>query len=195
MDVLWANFPGCECLKRILLACGFDNEFSLCSIDKDAINLIESHLNENREIIQNLDGCHKQFYEKQTRIKLLPGHYLTLSKLPEFIKSNSSESKKLVEKNHPAFSSVLSAMVTTALDNHNKPPNTQRYPKLLTDFAMYTYLSSGKASYKMTCRNLPLPKESTICKLLNISGCNAFDIFYGSCLCLIDEPRLFFTHM
>lgn len=166
MDVLWTNFPGCECLKRILLACGFDNKFSLSNIDNDAINLIEAHLNENREIIQNLDGCHKHFYEKQTRITLLPGHHLTLSKLPEFIKTKSYDTSTELENNHPAFSSVLSSMVSTALDNYNKPPNTHRYPKLLSDFATYTYLSSGKASYKMICRNLPLPKESTICKLL-----------------------------
>lgn len=170
MDVFWANFPGCECLKRILLDCGFDNEFSISIINNDAINLIEAHLNENREIVQNLGGCHKQFYEKQTRIALLPAHTLTLSKLPEFIKSKSNELKN----NHPAFSSVLSAMVNTASKNYQKHPNAHRYPKLLHDFAMYTYLTSGKASYKMICRNLPLPRESTISKLLKNLGCNAF---------------------
>lgn len=126
--------------------------------------MIEAHINENREIIQKIDCSHKQMYERITRFTLLPGHRLTLSNLPEFFKSKSYDTE--LKKNHPAFSSVLSTMVTTALDNYNKPPNTHRYPKLVTDFAMYTYLSSGKASYKMLCRNLPLPKEPTICKLL-----------------------------
>lgn len=157
------NFPGCKCLKQLLLACGFNTKFSLCSINNDSLNLIEAHLNENREIIKNFDCDHKQFYEKQTRFTLLPGHRLTLSKLPEFVKLKSCDNE--LKKNHPAFSSILSEMITTALDNYNKPPNTHRYPDLVTDFAMYTYLSSGKASYKMLCRNLPLPKESTIRKL------------------------------
>lgn len=160
---MWTKFPGCECLKQFLISCGFDSEFSLLNLDDSAITLIDQHLDQNRHLIESLNCSHKQIYSTQPKIQLLPGHRLLLSKLPEFIESQLATKSRNVDVGHQAFSPVLKTMISTALDNYDKPPNTHRYPKLLTDFSIYTYLSSGKSSYKMICRNLPLPKESTVC--------------------------------
>lgn len=126
---------------------------------------MERHIDQNRSIIECLDCCHKQIYVSQTNVKISPGHRAILLNIGEYFKE-ISHSNEPSPTSSTAFSSVMNAMISTGFKNHNKLPNRRRYPKLLTDFAIYTYLSGGKASYKMLCRNLPMPNEGTICKLI-----------------------------
>lgn len=148
------------------MGCGFDSELSLCSINEATIGSIEKHVDENPHILENLDCIHKQIYEKQTKMKFVPGHHLLLLNIPECVKACTKPQNISNEYSIDGFSAVLKAMAQTAENNYRKPPNTRRYPKLLMDFGIYTYLSCGKACYKMLAANLPLPKDVTICECL-----------------------------
>lgn len=148
-------------MQHILIECAFDSEFSLCSIDDNSIKLIENHINDNRNILDNINCDHREMYRAQTTVKLLPGHRTTLLNMKDIFKENKMKEDHAQD---PALSCIMNTMITTARKNW-KPLNTRRYPKLITDFAIYTYLCSGKSSYKMLSKNLPLPQTTTICKL------------------------------
>lgn len=163
-ETFWCDFPGCECIKSILIECGFDNKFSLCNIDEASIQMIEKHIQENPNIIQNLKCNHKEQYEKQSNMKFLPGHNALLLNIKEHIKSQDDKTEYKMD----GCSTVLKSMVLTADDNYQKEPNRRRFPKLLMDFGIYTYLSCGKSCYKMLAENLPLPKVPTICELYHL---------------------------
>lgn len=65
-----------------------------------------------------------------------------------------------------ALSPVMNEMIAVGVANSKKTPNNHEYSKLVSDFGMYSYLASGKSSYRVLCRNLPLPQEATICKIM-----------------------------
>lgn len=74
VDNIWTNFPGCECLKVILVCSGYDNLPSLKCINSDLLIELENHVEENRWMMQNMNCNHKLVYEKQNKYGFLPGH-------------------------------------------------------------------------------------------------------------------------
>lgn len=82
-----SKFP--EPIINILEKCGFDCEIALSEIDADCIDLIEKHLNKNRDLVKST------VYENQDEVKILPGHRQIIASIPEHIKKfKTNQTKK-----------------------------------------------------------------------------------------------------
>lgn len=179
IEGIWKEFPGCECLKIILINSGYDNLASLKSIDSVQLIELEKYVEDNRSIIHGLSCNHKQIYEKKI-FEFLPGHRVLILKwCVDELKMIPTEK---ITENHPAFSPILREIIHCALSNHIKPPNRHRFSEMLMNFSIYIYIMAGKAAYEILCANLPLPKAKTISKSLfnekNILVSNFVHIFF-----------------
>lgn len=74
MDNFWIEFPGCECLKRVLINSGYDNLASLKCISFDLLSELEKDIQKNRHVLQTLNCGHKKAYLEQNTFEFLPGH-------------------------------------------------------------------------------------------------------------------------
>lgn len=163
MDKIWNDFPGCECLKLILINSGYDNLASLNCINCDSLTKLEDDIEKNRQIVENLTCDHKNIYLERDTFQFLPGHRALLI---EWCKNQLKDHQDdLFNKNHPAFSTILSEIIGSALNNYNKSANSHRYSEVLVDFSIYLYIMAGKACYETLSLNLPIPKAGTICTL------------------------------
>lgn len=166
-DKLWNNFPGCKCLKSVLINSGYDNIPSLMCVSDEQLTNLEKHVEENRWITDELTCSHAKSYGTLTKFQFLPGHRVTLldwcqNKLT--CNEPDNETSKFTVDN-AAFSPVLRELIAYALSNHQKPPNSHRFSQLLMDFSIYIYIMAGKACYEILCANLPLPKSGTVGKV------------------------------
>lgn len=166
---LWRTFPSCDCLKQMLLKCGFDSPEYLKGVVKvDELTELEKYIDQDRTIL-NFPVClHKETYANQKTFKFLPFHRILILNWSANADtcSNSIDS---ISIEHPALSPVLREMIRAALSNYKKLPTNNRYPDLLMDFAMYLYIMAGKASYEVICANIPIPKAGTIRKSKNLA--------------------------
>lgn len=145
-------------MKEILRKNGFDSPEHLQGITEEHLNSLEGFISQNRKSSGDVSTqCeHANFYnDKSQNFKFLPGHRILLLDF-----HNSVHSSQTFE--HPAFPILLQNMIETALNNHGKPDNRNRYPELLMDFAIYIYIMAGKACYEVISANLPLPAAVTI---------------------------------
>lgn len=84
-----SKFP--SFIINFLVSSGFDTELALISLKESSIDVIESHLNQNRIFAQ------ATVYEHQQPIKLLPGHKAIILEIPKYVeqlKSNRKGSRK-----------------------------------------------------------------------------------------------------
>lgn len=145
-----------------MIECGFDNGHSLKSINESTIKLVESHVNQNRDILNKLDCRHKESYQQQKQFNFLPGHYVALTNNQNFVQACSSGQDATAMQDNPAFSALLKALIASALNNFGREPSGYRYSQLVHEFSMYIYMLGGKANYEVISANLPLPKVVTI---------------------------------
>lgn len=163
MDKIWNNFPGCECLKFILMDSGYENLASLKCINDKLLSDLEKYVEENRSILDNLTCNHKNKYLQRKTFEFLPGHRaLLIDWCENQLKDYSNDA---FTRNHPAFSTILRELIGSALNNQNKPIRSHRYSEKLIDFSIYLFIMAGKACYETISLNLPIPKSSTICRL------------------------------
>lgn len=77
------SITACECIKRVLIATGFDNETSLGILDESVLDELYKSVDEN--IIESFECQHKEIYKgmyrKQNQFNLLPGHKLQILEL------------------------------------------------------------------------------------------------------------------
>lgn len=192
-QIIGENIP--MCIQKILLCCGvtllcgYDTMLSLQSISVETVNRIEKHVNEHRNIIQDINCCHETFYKQQTVFKFLPGHcdlLITLSSALsktrskiDFNSGTQNESKcesvnqafnfaQAVE-HHPNLSVILKEMIKTALRNAKYVKNSAQYTNIIRYFATYIYIIGGRSCYEVLYKNLPLPSVSTVCKFKTFS--------------------------
>lgn len=71
---MWKTFPGCICLKPILIQNGYENKHSLLNINEDKLDRLETEIEKNREIINKLKCDHSKIYDTQPKFKILLGH-------------------------------------------------------------------------------------------------------------------------
>lgn len=150
------------CLKEIFQKNGFDSPKYLSELTEVHLNSLEDAINQNRTILGYVStGCeHMQFYNDNSRnFMFLPGHRLFLL---QFSKSVHLDVHSNISFEHPAFSILLQNMIQTALNNHGISSSNNRYPELLMDFAIYVYITAGKASYEVISANLPMSSAVTI---------------------------------
>lgn len=166
-DDIWVEFPGCKCLKEILIKCGYDNGHSLICLNESNLNQLEDNVDQNRCLIpMHLKCNHVEIYAEQEKFKLLLGHRAMLLKWSENLLQSRNLPDNQFSTNSAAFSPITRQIVLTALSNHNKLPNGRRYSDLLTNFAIYIYIMAGKACYEILAANLPLPTAGSISKFL-----------------------------
>lgn len=161
------SFPGCQCLKHLLIECGFDNVFTLKMISETHLSELENYINPIRQSLLNGLNCnHASNYMNQSIFKFLPGHRIILLNWPAQIQIDSNRTNEMFSVDHPAFSPVLRETIIYALKNYNKDPKNRQFSDLLSQFSIYMYILAGKASYEMISANFHLPKVPTICKCL-----------------------------
>lgn len=160
-----------DCIKKFLCSCGYDTSMSIQSISQDSIAFIENHINSyGRQVIQQLDCCHSEFYKKQDTFYLLPGHRDLLIGLAKFLaKSDINAMSDHVVNIHlelerPAFSRIMKELIKTALVNEHNGKNNSKYTDIIRNFATYIFLLSGRSCYQVLYENLPLPSVETVCK-------------------------------
>lgn len=165
---LEANFvesiTACQCIKRILIATGFDNEACFAILDESVLNELYKSVDEN--IIESFECQHKEIYKemyrKQNQFNLLPGHKVQILQLA----TGQSQKQNAMKSDDDLFS-INAGFFSKS--NHNKHPNARRYSDLLTDFSMYNYIMAGKACYEVLSANLPMPKAGTLRNFIFIS--------------------------
>lgn len=146
-----------------MFQCGFDIPQYLEYIDEKNLDDLEKHVDQDRTILGNSDSkCHHMtIYANQSTFKFLPLHRIII--LNWYRSTNSKQPEKdFVNIEHPAFSSILRAMIRTALSNYDKPPRNNRFPELIFDFSIYLYIMAGRVCYETISANLPMPKVGTI---------------------------------
>lgn len=175
--ILGEDIP--ECIKKILSCSGYDTMLSLKNIN---LERIEKHINEHcRDLIQGLDCCHHEFYQKQEVFRFLPGHGDFLSTLSNYMcnhieaeaasktevrSGRTSDNLRLAEmvKQMSGFSVILKELILTAIKNADSSKNNAEYSDIIRYFATYVYIIGGRSCYEILHQNLPLPSRSTICK-------------------------------
>lgn len=172
-EKIWKNFPCCECIKSFLIKSAFDNIASLMCINDEVITKLEEHIDKNRWMIDGLTCRHVELYRSSlatsSKFEFLLGHRAPLLYwCQNDLKSVERELERgTFTLEDEAFTSILREMVTSALSNHKKPPNTHRFSQLLMDFAIYVYIMAGRACYEVISENLPLPKAGTVGKIFS----------------------------
>lgn len=146
-------------IELILQRSGFDSKLALQSIDESVIVEIENQGNEDRSILANTS------YENTENFKFKPGHKVFLLNLSKEVISWKENDDKIVHDTS-AFSFMLRKFIETAEKNFGKLPNGHRYDEANQSFSTYIYLMCGKACYETLSANLPIPKASTICKII-----------------------------
>lgn len=163
MDTFWNKFPGCACLKSILINSGFDNRASLKCMNSNLISEIEKDVENDRSFLENLTCDHKNRYLNHNKFEFIPGHRALIIDWCEN-DLNSDDRNDVFDKNHPAFSYILKELIDSAMQNYKKHPNTRRYSNKLKDFCIFLYIMAGRACYETLSENLPIPKAGSICK-------------------------------
>lgn len=164
MENLWKSFPGCECIKRILINCGFDSEFAIKCINENNLDALKGCVDKN--FIKTLNCAHLNFYMAQEKFELLPGHRaLTLEWSKRMNQTSNQINDERIDIRHPAFSPILREIISTALKNYSKTPHARRFSDFIMNFSIYIYIMAGRACYDILSANIPLPKTGTIRKL------------------------------
>lgn len=174
MDNIFLEFPGCDCLKLILINSGYDNLSSLKCINQERLNELEKHIDKNREnfeaSLEVLTCDHKNRYLEQKTFQFLPGHSAVMldwrqNEIQNRVQDEVQNKTKTVNKEHPAFTRILKEIIASALTNHTKTANLHRFSEILMDFSIYLFITAGRSCYETLSANLPLPQAGTICKL------------------------------
>lgn len=87
------HFP--KFILNVLIKCGFDNKNSIKLINEESIKILETYVNENKNILKNTN------YKSNIEFKFAIGHKLLLLNLPQYLENyekSLSESKKQSNK-------------------------------------------------------------------------------------------------
>lgn len=157
-----------QCIKKILISCGYDTMNSIQNLSHEGIAIIENHINSgNRKVITELSCCHSEFYIKQNTFHFLPGHRDFLLGMKNVLSKIDVNAQCSDQIDFSGFSVILKELVNTALKNKHNPPNNAKYSDIVRNFATYIFLLSGRSCYQVLSENLPFPSISTVCKYLS----------------------------
>lgn len=153
-----------SCIKKILSNCAYDTFVSLKNISEESVNEIEFHINsESRALVQELDCCHSDYYKKQDRFKLLPGHRDLIISLSKISLSASQRMYSFLAQNSD-LPCILKEMVANVIENAER--DCPRYSDTIRWFSTYIFLLSGRACYEVLSKNISLPSIKTICECI-----------------------------
>lgn len=163
-SIIGENVP--DCIKRILLACGYDRNTSLFNISHESVLQIEQHINtQSRNVIQQFNCCYSEYYKKQKEFKLLPGHFDFICAFSHY---NPTDFRCANPKDQAKDSSelpfILKEMLQTAHRNADRDKNHLQYSDTLRFFSTYVFLLGGRSTYELLNSNLPLQSTKTVCK-------------------------------
>lgn len=86
-----------SCLKKILIASGFNTIASLRCLNEQTINNIEEFMKDNRNLIDQLNCCNNEQYKMQHEFRLLPGHRAIIMNMPEQLKGFTEKNNDTVK--------------------------------------------------------------------------------------------------
>lgn len=156
-------------MKTVLNLCGFNTFLSFTEITPSTIRTIEEFVSSQFATqIAQIDCCHAEYYKSQIsrgQFKLLPGHEMLVLVLPKYIEKYQTAYMNQVIQLDGRYSFIMNEMLKTAEENKYKEIHGRTYPDSLRFFAVYQFLLSGRAAYKMFQSNLPLPSMPTIREL------------------------------
>lgn len=169
--VAFENFIGEEipqCVKRVLIICGYDSLFSLCELKETHIETIENYITANHmETIKAFNCCHSNYYKNVTIFRFLSGHAAIVSAIPKYVEKYKNVHKSSNFDPKGRYSFILEEMIRTAEANLFKDPNHASYSDTIRYFATYIFLLCGRSCYEMLRANLPLPSTKTIRKCIS----------------------------
>lgn len=158
------NIP--ECVKKILVFCGYNTISSLKNISVKNVEEIEDFVNKGssgRELIKSFDCCYKKTYSEQTEFHFLPGHKSVVLALPE-IAHQYSQQKRFEIPSHFPF--ILRELIETA--ENNKDKFRPMYSDAIKSIGTFLFLKCGRSSYEFLSKNLPLPSINLIRKFVSV---------------------------
>lgn len=156
------NLP--ECVKKILLFCGFNTISSFKNISVDEIEKFMNSGDCGRKLIESFDCCYKKRYSEQTKFAFLPGHKSTVLALSDVAHEYTQQRKVAIPSYYPF---ILRELMDSAENNYNNLRPT--YSETIKLFATFLYVTCGRSSYVFLSKNLPLPSVATVCKLIDLS--------------------------
>lgn len=156
------NLP--ECVKKILIFCGYDTITSMKSIsaqDVKDIEILVRNESSGRELIQSLNCCYSKDYREQDEFHFLPGHKSVILALPRIV--HEYQHQNFIIPSY--FSYVLRELISTAVNNRENLRPV--YSEAIKSFATFLFLKCGRSCYEFLYKNLPLPCINTICKFID----------------------------
>lgn len=106
------------CIKRVLIFSAYTTEISLLELDESKLELLESHINENRQVLSDLNCCFSDDYKNQSQFHFLPGHRATILGIKnQVIAMKESRSRGSKSKSKPIKTGdELKEMLIKSLD-------------------------------------------------------------------------------
>lgn len=110
-----------ECVKQLLIECGYDKVLSLQELDAEKLHKIEKHINENRHMIEKLNCCNAETYKVQREFHFIPGHEAIVLGIPAQIKKyreNRSKKSQLAKNKSNMSEDVLKNSLIVGLEKY-----------------------------------------------------------------------------
>lgn len=81
------------CVKRLLVAAGYNKFVALAQISEDKLRTVEEHINNNRGLIFRMKCCYSNEYRQQETFRFLPGHRAAILAIGQHIEQMKKDSK------------------------------------------------------------------------------------------------------
>lgn len=116
--VAFENFIGEEipqCVKGVLITCGYDSLFSLGEIKETHIESMENYITANHiDTIKAFNCCHSSYYKNLNIFRFLPGHAAIVSAIPKYVEKYKNAHKSSHFDPKGRYSFILEEMIRTA---------------------------------------------------------------------------------
>lgn len=120
------------CVKKLLVASGYNKFIALSEIGEEELVKIETHINTERQLVNSLKCCYSDIYKAQDVFHFLPGHKATIlgiknqiNQLKEYRMQNPKmdKSKRRLKRNRSAeeVKNVLLKSLQDYLDKNKIP--------------------------------------------------------------------------
>lgn len=138
------------CIKRWLIAAGYNKLLALGEIDENKLTIIEEHINKNRDLIESSTCCYNEDYKKQEKFSFLPGHRATILGIPQKIK-NLQQARQSVpkQKKKAVCEGELKKMLIQKLTEYTKKQNISLNCGVISERNLHSFTEDTKIDQKV----------------------------------------------